>query len=45
MLTMTLNEIERKGYRNIIGDASWLLLDRIQDFRGMTKEEPELALF
>lgn len=42
---MIPNEIERKRYRNIIGDASWLLLDGIYDFRGMTKEEQEAFLY
>ncbi|MCM3737258.1 hypothetical protein M3215_15985 [Bacillus cytotoxicus] len=45
MLTMIPNEIERKRYRNIIGDASWLLLDGIHDFRGMTKEEQAAFLY
>lgn len=30
---------------NIIGNASWLLLDGIHDFRGMTKEEQAAFLF
>lgn len=45
MLVMVANEIERKRYRNIIGDASWLLLDGIHDFRGMTKEEQSAFLY
>lgn len=45
MLTMIPNEIERKRYRNIIGGASWLLLDGIYDFRGMTKEEQVAFLY
>lgn len=45
ILTMISNEIERKRYRNIIGDASWLLLDGIHDFRGMTKEEQAAFLY
>ncbi|MGF9964527.1 hypothetical protein [Bacillus rhizoplanae] len=45
MLTMIPNEIERKRYRNIIGDASWLLLDGIHDFRSMTKEEQAAFLY
>ncbi|CAG9611993.1 hypothetical protein BACCIP111899_01165 [Bacillus rhizoplanae] len=45
MLTTIPNEIERKRYRNIIADASWLLLDGIHDFRGMTKEEQAAFLF
>ncbi|WP_176524472.1 MULTISPECIES: hypothetical protein [Bacillus] len=45
MLTMIPNEIERKRYRNIIGDVSWLLVDGIHDFRGMTKEEQEAFLY
>ncbi|WP_035432013.1 hypothetical protein [Bacillus sp. UNC322MFChir4.1] len=45
ILMMTPNEIERKRYRNIIGDASWLLLDGIHDFRGMTKEEQVAFLY
>ncbi|MEH6849443.1 hypothetical protein [Bacillus pseudomycoides] len=45
MLTMIPNEIERKRYRNIIGDASWLLIDGIHDFRGMTKEEQSAFLY
>lgn len=45
ILTMIPNEIERKRYRNIIGDASWLLLDGIHDFRGMTKEEQASFLY
>ena len=45
ILTMIPNEIERKRYRNIIGDASWLLLDGIHDFCGMTKEEQAAFLY
>ena len=45
MLMKIPNEIERKRYRNIIGDASWLLLDGIHDFRGMTKEEEAAFLY
>lgn len=45
MLMMIPNEIERKRYRNIIGNASWLLLDGIHDFRGMTKEEQAAFLY
>lgn len=45
MLKMIPNEIERKRYRNIIGNASWLLLDGIHDFRGMTKEEQAAFLY
>lgn len=45
MLTMIPNEIERKRYRNIIGDVSWLLVDGIHDFRGMTKEEQAAFLY
>lgn len=45
ILMMIPNEIERKRYRNIIGDVSWLLLDGIHDFRGMTKEEQAAFLY
>ncbi|MGG2066925.1 hypothetical protein [Bacillus sp. S14(2024)] len=45
MLTTIPNEIERKRYRNIIGNASWLLLDGVHDFRGMTKEEQAAFLY
>jgi len=45
MITMIPNEIEQKRYRNIIGDVSWLLLDGIHDFRGMTKEEQAAFLY
>ncbi|MDP7980348.1 hypothetical protein [Bacillus multifaciens] len=45
VLKIIVNEIERKRYRNIIGDASWLLLNGIHDFRGMTKEEQAAFLY
>ncbi|SFC84847.1 hypothetical protein SAMN04488168_110129 [Bacillus sp. 491mf] len=45
ILTLIPNEIERKRYRNIIGDASWLLLDGTHDFRSMTKEEQAAFLY
>ena len=45
MLMKIPNEIERKRYQNIIGDAGWLLLDGIHDFRGMTKEEQVAFLY
>ncbi|MDC2866499.1 hypothetical protein [Bacillus sp. BP-3] len=45
MLMMIPNEIEQKRYRNIIGNADWLLLNGIHDFRGMTKEEVAALLY
>lgn len=45
MLSMIPDEISRKRYRNIVGDAPWLLSDGIHDFRGMTTEELAAFLF
>lgn len=39
MLMMIPNEIEQKRYRNIVGNAEWLLLNGIHDYRGMTEKE------
>ena len=45
MLMMIPNEVIQKRYRNIVGDAEWLLLDGIYDFRSMTEEEVEAFLY
>lgn len=42
MMEMLVYEEDKKHYRNIVGDAEWVLLDGLQSQRGMTKEE-ELA--
>ncbi|WP_170958137.1 hypothetical protein [Bacillus sp. AFS019443] len=44
MLTALVYEKDKICYRNIIGDAKWLLLDGMYSQRGMTKEE-EAAFF
>ncbi|PFN09954.1 hypothetical protein [Bacillus cereus] len=44
MLTMLVYEADKKRYRNIVGDAKWVLLDGLQSQRGMTREE-ELAFY
>lgn len=42
MMAMLFYEEDKKRYRNIVGDAKWVLLDGIHNHRGMTREE-ELA--
>ncbi|MES9669937.1 hypothetical protein [Bacillus pseudomycoides] len=44
MLMMLVYEEDKMRYRNIVGDAEWVLLDGMASQRGMTKEE-ELAFF
>lgn len=36
---MIADEVDKKRYRNIIGDVEWLLINSIHNFRVMTKEE------
>ncbi|SFI02020.1 MULTISPECIES: hypothetical protein [unclassified Bacillus (in: firmicutes)] len=45
MLMMIPNEIEKKRYRNIVGNADWLLLNGIYDCRGMTEKEVASFLY
>lgn len=45
MLMTIGNEVEQKRYRNIIGDADWLLLDGTHSLRRMTKEEEAAFLY
>lgn len=42
MISMLVYEGDKKRYRNIVGDAEWILLDGMDTQRGMTREE-ELA--
>ncbi|MFD3447432.1 hypothetical protein ACFDTO_22830 [Microbacteriaceae bacterium 4G12] len=45
MLAMIPDEISQKRYRNIVGNAPWLLLDGFHDFRSMTREEEAAFLY
>lgn len=42
MAAMLLYEEDKQRYRNIVGDAEWMLLDGMDSQRGMSREE-ELA--
>ncbi|MEY8351386.1 hypothetical protein AALF16_24595 [Bacillus cereus] len=44
MMAILFYEEDKKRYRNIVGDAEWVLLDGLQSQRGMTREE-ELAFY
>ncbi|MDM5152502.1 hypothetical protein QUF88_00190 [Bacillus sp. DX1.1] len=45
MLAMLLHDEDKVKYRNIVGDAEWLLLDGISSQRGMSKEEQAAFLY
>ncbi|WP_235356810.1 hypothetical protein [Bacillus pseudomycoides] len=45
MLMMLVYEEDKMRYRNIVGDAEWLLLDGIHNHRGMTSEEESAFLY
>lgn len=45
MLAMLLHEEDKVKYRNIVGDAEWLLLDGMSSQRGMTKDEEAAFLY
>ncbi|WP_142310260.1 hypothetical protein [Bacillus pseudomycoides] len=45
MLMMLVYEEDKMRYRNIVGDAEWLLLDGIHNHREMTSEEESAFLY